>query len=105
VQNGFVWGNQIIPILDNQFLPVFRTATIPSDILTPKAHRRVKKMRIGNNSGFESDFERVVGDHPLIIFLHQELVRERPSKNILPGRSRRVLRGNGVQKGTPRFFE
>jgi hypothetical protein len=49
VQDGFVWGNQIIPILDNQFLPVFRTAAIPSDILTPKAHRRVEKMRVGNN--------------------------------------------------------
>ena len=33
MQNGFVWGNQIIPILDNQFLPVLGTAAIPSDIL------------------------------------------------------------------------
>lgn len=68
MQNGFVWGNQIIPILDNQFLPVFRTAAIPSDILTPKAHRRVEKMRVGNNPGIESDFECVVGGHPLIVF-------------------------------------
>jgi len=49
-------GKQIIPILDNQFLPVFRTAAIPSDILTSKAHRRVEKMRIGNNPGIECDF-------------------------------------------------
>jgi hypothetical protein len=61
VQNGFVWGNQIIPILDNQFLPVFGTAAISSDIL-------VEKMSIRYYPGIESDFEGVVGDHPLIIF-------------------------------------
>jgi hypothetical protein len=63
---------------------------LPCDIL-------MKKMRVGNDPGIEIDFERVVGDHPQIIFLHQELlVRERPGRMFLPGRSRRVLRGNGV---------
>ncbi len=52
-------------------------------------------MRVGNNPGIESDFECVVGNHPLIIFLYQELVRERPGRMFLAGRSRRVLRGNG----------
>ena len=52
----------------NQLLPVFRTAAMLSDNLTPKAHRRVEEMRVGNNPGIESDFERVVGGHPLIIF-------------------------------------
>ena len=61
MQNGFAWRNKIIPILDNQFLPVFRPAAIPSDIL-------MEEMRVGNNSGIESDFKRVVGGHPLIIF-------------------------------------
>ena len=61
MQNGFFWGNQIIPILDNQFLPVFGTAAILSDIL-------MEEMGVGNNPGIESNFERVVGDHPLIIF-------------------------------------
>ena len=84
-------------------MPVFGTAAIPSDIL-------MKKMRIGNNPGIESDFKCVVGGHPLIIFgdfrfPYRELARERPDRVFLPGRSRRVLRGNGVQKGTPRFLE
>jgi len=61
VQNGFVWGNQIIPILDNQFLPVIGPAAILSDIL-------MEEMGVGNNPGIESDFECVFGDHPLIIF-------------------------------------
>jgi len=89
VQNGFVWGNQIIPILDNQFLPVIGPAAIPSDIL-------MEKMRVGNYPSIESDFECVVGDHPLIIFLYQELVREHPGRMFLAGRSHRVLRGNGA---------
>jgi len=60
VQNGFVWGNQIILILDNQFLPVIGPAAILSYIL-------VEEMRVGNYPGIESDFEGVVGDHPLIL--------------------------------------
>ena len=103
MQNGFVWGNQIIPILDNQFLPVIGPAAIPSDIL-------VEKMSIRYYPGIESDFEGVVGGHPLIIFgdfrfPYRELARERPDRVFLPGRSRRVLGGNRVQKGTPRFLE
>ena len=70
-------------------MPVFGTAAIPSDIL-------MEEMGVGNNPGIESDFERVVGDHPLIIFLYLELVRERPGRMFLAGRSRRVLRGNGA---------
>jgi hypothetical protein len=78
VQDGFIWGNQIIPILENQFLPVFWTAAVPSDIL-------MEEMRVGNDPGIESDFECVVGDHPIIIFgdfrfLYQELVREQPAR-------------------------
>ena len=57
-------------------------------------------MRVGNNPGIESDFEVVVGNHPLIIFgdfrfPYRELTRERPDRVFLPGRSRRVLRGTG----------
>lgn len=57
-------------------------------------------MRVGNNPSIESDFERVVGGHPLIIFgdfrfPYRELTRERPDRVFLPGRSRRVLRGTG----------
>ena len=94
MQNGFVRGNQVIPILDNQFLPVFGAIAVPSDIL-------MEEMGVGNNPGIESDFEFVVGKHPLILFgdirfPYRELVWERPGKNTLPGRSRRVLRGNGV---------
>jgi hypothetical protein len=70
VQDGFIWGNQIIPILDNQFLPVFWTAAIPSDIL-------MEEMRVRYNPCIEIDFECVVGDHPIIIFLYLELVWER----------------------------
>jgi hypothetical protein len=78
VQDGFIWGNQIIPILDNQFLPVIGPAAILSDIL-------MEEMGVGNNPGIESNFERVVGNHPLIIFgdfrfLYQELVREQPAR-------------------------
>ena len=67
-------------------------------------------MRVGNNPGIESDFEVVVGNHPLIIFgdfrfPYRELTGERPGRMFLAGRSRRVLRGNRVQKGTPRFLE
>ena len=103
MQNGFVWRNQIIPNLNNQILPVFGPVAIPSDILTPKAHIRVEKMRVGNNPGIETDFKRVAGDHPLIIFgdfrfLYQELVREQPGGVFLAGRSRRVLRGNSVKR-------
>jgi len=36
VQNGFVWGNQVIPVFDDQLLPVFRAAAISSDILVRK---------------------------------------------------------------------
>lgn len=61
MEDGFAWGNQVIPILDNQFLPVFWAVTIPSDIF-------MEEMGIGNDPGFESDFEGVVGNHPLIIF-------------------------------------
>jgi hypothetical protein len=89
VQNGFVWGNQIIPILDNQFLPIIGPAAILSYIL-------VEEMRVGNYPGVESDFELVVCNHPLIIFLYLELVRERPGRVFLAGSSRRVLRGSGV---------
>ena len=52
----------------NQLLPVFRPIAVSSDILSPKAHRRVEEMRVENNPGIESDFERVVAGHPLIIF-------------------------------------
>ena len=98
MQNSFVWGNQIIPILDNQFLPVIGPAAILSYIL-------VEEMRVGNYPGIESDFECVVGGHPLIIFgdfrfPYRELARERPGRVFLAGRSRRVLRGNGVDSMT-----
>jgi len=70
----------------------------------------VEEMRVGNYPGIESDFESVVGGHPLIIigdfrFPYRELAQERPDRVFLPGRSSRVLRGNRVQKGTPRFLE
>jgi len=52
-------------------------------------------MGVGNNPGIESDFECVVGNHPLIIFgdLHFSLpglAEERPGSVFLPGRSCRV---------------
>jgi hypothetical protein len=45
----------------------------------------MEEMRVGNDPGIESDFECVVGDHPIIIFgdfrfLYQELVREQPAR-------------------------
>lgn len=61
MQNGFNGRNQVIPVFDDQLLPVLGAIAVYSDIL-------MKKMRIGNNPGIEIDFERVVGDHPLIIF-------------------------------------
>ncbi|WP_152024284.1 hypothetical protein [Flexilinea flocculi] len=61
MQNSYTWRNQIIPILENQFLPVIGPAAIPSDIL-------VKKTSIRNYPGIESDFEGIVDNHPLIIF-------------------------------------
>jgi len=47
--------------LNDQFLPVFGAIAVSSDVI-------VKKMGVGNNPCIEIDFERVVGDHPLIIF-------------------------------------
>ena len=83
----------------NQLLPVFSTAVMLSDILK-------EEMRFGNNPGIESDFAGVIGGHPLIVFgdfrfPDRELARERPDREFLPGRSRRVLRGNEVQKEHP----
>jgi len=47
VQNGFVWGNQIIPILDNQFLPVIGPVAITSDILMEKGEMVMNLIKIG----------------------------------------------------------
>jgi hypothetical protein len=53
VQDIFIGGNQVVPVFDDQILPVFGAIAVSSDIL-------VKEMRVGYNPGFESDFEVVV---------------------------------------------
>ena len=78
MQDIFLGGNQVVPVFDDHLLPVFGAIAVPSDIL-------MKKMRIGNYPGVESDFELVVCNHPLIIFLYLELVRERPGRLFLVG--------------------
>lgn len=87
MQNGFVWGNQIIPILDNQLLPVLGTIAVPSDIL-------MEEMGVGNYPSIESDFERVVGNHPLIII--GDSYFSLPGINWGTGNT---LRGNVVRNG------
>ena len=90
----FIWRNQVIPVFDDQLLPVLGAIAVSSDVL-------MKEMGVGNNPGIESDFECVVGNHPILyleifIFLYWILTGERPGWVFLAGRSRRVLRGNGV---------
>ena len=67
VQNGFIRGNQVIPVFDDQLLPVFGAIAVSSDIL-------MKKMRIGNNPGIGGNDERVVGIHPLIIISNFDFI-------------------------------
>jgi len=57
MEDGFIWGNSIIPISNNQILPVFWAIAVFSNIFTPKAHRRVEEMGIGNDPWFWCNFE------------------------------------------------
>ena len=67
MQDGFIWGNQIIPILDNQFLPVFWTAAIPSDILVEK--REMVMNLIKDRHGYSLTFWTVLFGFVLIPIL------------------------------------
>ena len=58
MKNGFIWGNQIIPVFDDQLLPVFGAIAVSSDVL-------VKEMGVGNDPGVEGDGKCVVGNLPL----------------------------------------
>ena len=57
MKHRFIRGNQIIPVLDNQFLPVLWTAAIPSNVF-------MEKMGIRNNPGIRSNFKVVVRGKP-----------------------------------------
>jgi len=50
----------VVPVFDDQLLPVFGAIAVSSDIL-------VKEMRVGNDPGILGNGECVVGSHPLII--------------------------------------
>jgi hypothetical protein len=58
VKYGFIRGNQIVPVFDNQFLPVFRTVAVSSYVL-------VEEMGVGDNPGILGNGECVVS-HVLI---------------------------------------
>ena len=51
---------QVVPVFDDQLLPVLGAIAVSSDII-------MKKMRLGNNPGIGVDVKCVVGSHPLII--------------------------------------
>ena len=59
MQDSFNGRNQVIPVFDDQFLPVFGSIAVSSNVL-------VKEMRVGNDPGILGDGECVVGRHPLI---------------------------------------
>lgn len=88
MQDSFIGRNQVVPVFDDQFLPVFGAIAVSSDVL-------VEEMRVGNNPGILGNGECVIESHPLIIFgdLHFSLpglAEERPGSMFLPGRSCRV---------------
>lgn len=58
MKNGFIWRNQGIPVFDDQFMPVFGSIAVSSDVL-------MEEMRVGYNPGIGGNDERVVGIHPL----------------------------------------
>jgi hypothetical protein len=58
VKNGIVWGDQVIPIFDDQLLPVFGAVAVSSDVL-------MEEMCVGNNPGVGGDGKCVVGNLPL----------------------------------------
>ncbi len=59
MKNGILWGNTGIPVIDNQFLPVFGAITVSSNI-------DMEEMCVRNDPGVGSNYERVVGSHPLM---------------------------------------
>lgn len=59
MQDIFIGGNQGIPVVDDQILPVFGTIAVSSDVL-------VEEMGVGNNPGILGNGECVVGSHPYI---------------------------------------
>ena len=60
MKNGFIGRNQVVPVFDDQLLPVFGAIAVSSDVL-------VEEMRVGNDPGIGVDVKCVVGSHPLII--------------------------------------
>lgn len=74
MQDSVIGRNQVVPVFDDQLLPVFGTIAVSSDVL-------VKEMGIGNDPGIMGDGEWVVGRHSLRnipdydFFLIQEFMR------------------------------
>jgi len=58
MKNGILWGNTGIPVIDNQFLPVFGEITVSSNI-------DVEEMCIGNDPSIGSNYECVVVSYPI----------------------------------------
>lgn len=91
VQNGFVWGNQIIPVFDDHLLPVFGTIAVSPDVLAPQAHIRVKEVGVGNDPSILGYGECVVGSHPTITTLDIDFILIQKSWKRPGGRSLKVV--------------
>jgi len=93
VQDRFIGRNQVIPVFDDQLLPVFGAIAVSPDIL-------VEEMRVGNDPGILGDGECVVDNHPfrnLPDFDFPDPRIKGTTCQAFPlGRSLSVLRGNGL---------
>jgi hypothetical protein len=67
MKNGFIGRNQVVPVFDDQLLPVFGAIALSSDVL-------VEEMRVGYNPGIGIDVKCVVRSHPFMTISDTDLV-------------------------------